>query len=96
MDFEPLPEHEAFRIALARAILRDPSLLIIEEPDAPEDIEGAKGLDAALVNVSVNRTLAILPNRLSTLRLLDRIFLFHDIRKYSLPPCLQPPAFRRN
>jgi len=73
----PLNKSEAFRIALARAVIRNPSLLIIEEPETPGDGEV---IDTALRNVSANRTLIILPNRLNTLRLLDQVILIHQGR----------------
>jgi len=70
-----LTRSEAFRIALARAVIRNPGVLIIEEPKSGAD---DAALDAALKNVSANRTLLMLPNRLNTLRLLDEVILLHE------------------
>lgn len=71
---------EQFRIALARAILRDPAVLIIEEPETPLD-EGAKALiDDAYERILPDRTVIFLPRRLSTLRLCERVLLLHEGR----------------
>ncbi|QDU97282.1 ATP-binding cassette domain-containing protein [Lignipirellula cremea] len=72
-----LSKSEAFRVALARAIIRQPSVLIIEEPDTATDGEA---IDAALRNVKTDRTLILLPSRLVTLRMLDEIVFFHEGR----------------
>lgn len=71
---------EQFRIALARAILRDPALFIIEEPAGPLD-EDTKGLlDDTFDRVLPGRTVIFLPHRLSTIRNCDRIFLLYQGR----------------
>ncbi len=69
---------ERFRIALARALLRDPSILIIEEPTGPVDEDTLALLDDTLVRVSAGRTVLFLAQRLSTLRNVDRVFLLKD------------------
>ncbi|MCI0700385.1 MAG: ABC transporter ATP-binding protein/permease [Planctomycetia bacterium] len=69
---------ERFRIALARAILRDPSILIIEEPTGPIDEDTLALLDDTLARVSSGRTILYLAQRLSTLRNVDRVFLLKD------------------
>jgi ATP-binding cassette subfamily B protein len=71
---------EQFRIALARAILRDPALLIIEEPEAALD-EDAKSLqDDTYARILPGRTCIFLPHRISTLRSCDTVFLIHKGR----------------
>ncbi len=69
---------ERFRIALARALLRDPSVLVIEEPTGPIDEDSLALLDDTLARVSVGRTIIYLAHRLSTLRRVDRIFLLKN------------------
>ena len=69
---------ERFRIALARALLRDPSILIIEEPVGPIDEDTLALLDDTLVRASSGRTLIFLAQRLSTLRGVDRVFMLKD------------------
>jgi ABC-type multidrug transport system fused ATPase/permease subunit len=69
---------ERFRIALARALLRDPSILIIEEPVGPIDDDTLALLDDTMERASHGRTILFLANRLSTLRSVDRVFLLKD------------------
>jgi ATP-binding cassette subfamily B protein len=76
----PLRISEQFRIALARAILRDPALLIIEEPFTPLDDESKALLDDTFARVLPGRTAIFLPHRVSTIRSCDRVFLLHKGR----------------
>ncbi len=69
---------ERFRLALARALLRDPSILIVEEPSGPVDEDTLALLDDTLERASSGRTIIFLANRLSTLRSSDRVFLLRD------------------
>lgn len=69
---------ERFRVALARALLRDPSILIIEEPVGLIDEDTLALLDDTLVRVSAGRTIIFLAQRLSTLRRVDRVFLLKN------------------
>jgi ATP-binding cassette subfamily B protein len=71
---------EQFRIALARAILRDPALFIIEEPAMDLDEETKAMLDDTLARVLPGRTVIFLPHRLSTIKSCDRVFLLHKGR----------------
>jgi ATP-binding cassette subfamily B protein len=71
---------QQFLIALARAILRDPALLIVEEPAVSlgEDIKSL--LDDTFARVLPGRTVIFLPHRIPTIRSCDRIFLLHKGR----------------
>ncbi len=71
---------EQFRIALARAILRDPALLIIEEPAQPLDENTKALLDDTFARVLPGRTTIFLPHRLSTIRHCDTVFLLYNGR----------------
>jgi ATP-binding cassette subfamily B protein len=71
---------EQFRIALARAILRDPALLIIEEPDVVLDEDTKSMLDDTFDRILPGRTAVFLPRRISTLRGVDRVFLVNNGR----------------
>jgi ATP-binding cassette subfamily B protein len=71
---------EQFRLALARALLRDPSIVIIEEPTGLTDEDTLALLDDTLERASHGRTIIFLASRLSTLRKVDRIFLLKDGR----------------
>ena len=76
----PLRIGEQFRIALARAILRDPALMIIEEPPTPLDDDTKSLLDDTFARVLPGRTVILLPHRLSTIRSCDRVLLVYNGR----------------
>jgi ATP-binding cassette subfamily B protein len=69
---------EQFRIALARAILRDPALLVIEEPVTPLDEDTKSLLDDTYTRVLPGRTTIFLPHRLSTIRGCDQVYLLYN------------------
>ncbi|VTT98703.1 abc transporter atp-binding protein : ABC-type multidrug transport system, ATPase and permease component OS=Singulisphaera acidiphila (strain ATCC BAA-1392 / DSM 18658 / VKM B-2454 / MOB10) GN=Sinac_6108 PE=4 SV=1: ABC_membrane: ABC_tran [Gemmataceae bacterium] len=71
---------EQFRLSLARALLRDPSILIIEEPAGTVDEDTLALLDDTLERAAAGRTLIFLANRLSTLQNVDRVFLLKEAR----------------
>jgi ATP-binding cassette subfamily B protein len=71
---------EQFRIALARALLRDPALFIIEEPAALLDDDTKALIDDTLARVLPDRTVIFLPHRMSTIRSCHRVFLLHQGR----------------
>ena len=54
---------EQFRIALARAILRDPAMFIIEEPATPLDEETKDLIDDTFDRVLPGKTVIFLPHR---------------------------------
>jgi ATP-binding cassette subfamily B protein len=73
-----LKDWQAFLIALARAVLREPSLLVVEDVQNKIDDSTAAIIDEALHAAAEGRTLLLLPNRMATLRWVDRIYLFHE------------------
>jgi ATP-binding cassette subfamily B protein len=77
---------EQFLIALARAILRDPPLLIIEEPAVPltEDMKAL--LDDTFARILPERTAIFLAHRASTIRACDQVFLLHKGRVHASGP----------
>jgi ABC-type multidrug transport system fused ATPase/permease subunit len=75
-----LKPDEQFRIALARAYLHDPSIVIVEEPAASVDEETRHLLDDTLARLAGGRTLIVLPHRLSTIRSMDQVILLHNGR----------------
>jgi ATP-binding cassette, subfamily B, bacterial len=75
-----LKADEQFRIALARAYLHDPSILIIEEPSVPTDVDTKHFIDDTLARLALGRTLVILPHRLATVRSCDFVILLHNGR----------------
>lgn len=75
---QSLKPGERFRIALARALLRDPSILVIEEPSGAIDEDTLALLDDTLERAGHGATFIFLANRLSTLKRVDRVFLLKD------------------
>jgi ABC-type multidrug transport system fused ATPase/permease subunit len=73
-----LKADQAFRIGLARSLLREPSVLIIQEPEGDFDGTVSSQLDTALRQAADGRTLIVLPSRLATLRSSQHIYLFHE------------------
>jgi ATP-binding cassette, subfamily B, bacterial len=68
---------QGFLLALARAMLRDPALLIIEEPSLEMTDNEKAHLEDALRRAAAGRTTIVLPSRISTLRNADRIVLLN-------------------
>ena len=75
-----LDQGQAFRIGLARAALRDPAILVVEEPEDDLDPESAGQVGAGLSQVAEGRTLIISPSRVETLREVDQIVLIDEGR----------------
>ena len=73
-----LDRGQMFRLSLARAIVRQPALLIIEEPNIMLDAATKAMLDDAYQRISGNRTIIFLPTRLSTVKKCSRIVLIHE------------------
>jgi ATP-binding cassette subfamily B protein len=71
---------QQYRIALARAIIRDPALLVIEEPEQPLDEDTKSQLDDTIIRILPGRTAIFLPHRISTIRACDQIFFLHNGR----------------
>lgn len=64
------------RIAIARAILRDPAILILDEPTSALDIQTEQDITTSLERLMKGRTTFIIAHRLSTVRRADRILVF--------------------
>ncbi len=64
---------ERQRLAIARAILKDAPLLILDEATSSLDAESEALVQAALANLMVGRTSVVIAHRLSTVRRADRI-----------------------
>lgn len=63
------------RIAIARAILRNPKILILDEPTSALDSETEKFVTEALDRVMEGRTTFVIAHRLSTVRKADKILV---------------------
>ncbi len=67
-------------IAFARALYRDPPILILDEATANVDSDTEGRLQRAVESAMKGRTALIIAHRLSTIRAVDRIVVFHKGR----------------
>jgi ATP-binding cassette subfamily B protein len=73
-----LDASQRYRLSLARALLRNPALLIVEEPRVHLDDDTKQLLDDAFPRITSGRTVIFLPARMSTLKRVDQILLLND------------------
>jgi subfamily B ATP-binding cassette protein MsbA len=66
------------RITIARALLKDPQLLILDEATSSLDTESEQQVQYALDKLMLNRTSLVIAHRLSTIQKADRIILIDD------------------
>jgi ABC-type multidrug transport system fused ATPase/permease subunit len=66
------------RIAIARAFLRNAPILIMDEPTSSLDIEAEVGILDALRRLMRGRTAILIPHRLATTAITDRVIILRD------------------
>ena len=66
------------RLSIARAVLKNPPIMILDEATSALDTESEKLVQEALDNLMKNRTSIVVAHRLSTIRNADIICVFHE------------------
>ena len=68
------------RISIARAFLRNPSILILDEPTSAQDPESERLFKSAVKKLMADRTTFIISHRLSTIDFADKIIVMEKGR----------------
>lgn len=68
------------RVGIARALYRDPDVLVLDEATSALDTEAALGITDVVSNLAGRKTLIVIAHRLSTVRRCDRLVLLRDGR----------------
>lgn len=66
------------RVSIARAILKNPPILVLDEATSSVDNETEAAIQRSLEKITVDRTTVIIAHRLSTVRNADHIFVLEN------------------
>ena len=69
---------QAQRLAIARAVLKDAPIVVLDEPTSQIDVETEALLNRALERLCANKTVLLIAHRLSTIERADRIVVLAD------------------
>ena len=72
---EKLSGGQRQRISIARAVLADPQILVLDEATSSVDNETEAAIQRSLERISMNRTTLVIAHRLSTVRHADQIYV---------------------
>src|SRR5690606_29306201 len=68
------------RISIARAVLKNPPIMILDEATSALDTESERLVQVALENMMKNRTSIVIAHRLSTIQSADQIIVMQNGR----------------
>jgi len=66
------------RLSIARAVFKNPAILILDEATSALDTESEKSVQLALNNLMQGRTTLVIAHRLSTIKEADEILILQD------------------
>jgi ABC-type transport system involved in Fe-S cluster assembly fused permease/ATPase subunit len=71
---------EKQRVAIARTIIKDPRIILLDEATAALDTETEEHIQEALQTLARGRTMLVIAHRLSTITMCDQILVLHEGR----------------
>jgi ABC-type multidrug transport system fused ATPase/permease subunit len=71
-------EGQKQRLAIARALIKDPDILILDEPTSALDSQTEHSLVAALKSMAQGKTLFLIAHRLTTVKNVSRILVLNE------------------
>jgi ABC-type multidrug transport system fused ATPase/permease subunit len=69
---------QAQRLAIARALLKDAPIVVLDEPTSQIDVETEALLNRALERLTQSKTVLLIAHRLSTIEQADRVIVMDD------------------
>jgi ABC-type bacteriocin/lantibiotic exporter with double-glycine peptidase domain len=75
-----LSEGQKQRISIARALIKDPDILVLDEPTAAMDLNTEESLFEALPEMVRQKTMFVVTHRPSTIRYSERVFMLEENR----------------
>lgn len=71
---------EAQKVAIARTIMQDSEIVIMDEPSSALDPDSEYELNNLMMSATYNKTVIFISHRLSTTRMADKIYMLEDGR----------------